>query len=160
MYTVCQTTGTSVIFSKYIQQILTSINNWWFSVPQFVNIGLGLLEIFQHITGVRFFETWCSFMYLLFVLHGLYTLHFVACKILIYYYLWDNHPIFLESLQARSGALEVDILDFLSTLWLAECLSCRPTRSVEALTDELLADIYLRRVDRVFQGGFVGWWNY
>ena len=30
------------------------------SVPKFVDIEIGLLELFENVTGVRFFETQCS----------------------------------------------------------------------------------------------------
>jgi len=31
--------------------------NWLFSVPKFVDTDIGLLELFENVTGVRFFET-------------------------------------------------------------------------------------------------------
>jgi len=33
--------------------------NWRFFVPKFVDIEPGLLELFENVTGVRFFETQC-----------------------------------------------------------------------------------------------------
>ena len=45
-------------FTRQFYTIRTWIH-WRFSVPKFFNIGPDLLEIFENIPGVRFFETHC-----------------------------------------------------------------------------------------------------